>query len=58
MVAIEGATERSDGSTYHVTWSLDRARGRVPKDSNRMIAEQGWDALAEPIPVTLVPARF
>ena len=58
MVEIEGATERPDGATFHITWSLDRARGRAPKDSNRVLAERGWDALAEPVPVTLVPARF
>ncbi|WP_253183449.1 hypothetical protein [Sphingobium phenoxybenzoativorans] len=28
VVAIEGSTRRSDGGTYHITWSLDRAAGR------------------------------
>jgi hypothetical protein len=30
VVAIDGATERPDGSTYHITWSLDAAAGRKP----------------------------
>ena len=58
VVRIGGTTDRSDGSTYHITWSLDRARGRRPVESNRVIADFGWRALAEPVPIRLQPARF
>ena len=58
VVRIGGTTDRSDGSTYHITWSLDRARGRRPVESNDVIARLGWRPLAHPIPIRLHPARF
>jgi hypothetical protein len=58
VVRIGGTTDRSDGSTYHITWSLDRARGRRPVESNEVIAKGGWRPIAEPTPVRLKPARF
>jgi hypothetical protein len=58
VVRIGGATDRGDGSTYHITWSLDRSRGRRPVESNVVIARLGWRSLAEPISVRLRPARF
>jgi hypothetical protein len=58
VVRIGGTTQRSDGSTYHITWSLDRAQGRRPVESNRVIAELGWRPLLEPVPISLRPARF
>jgi hypothetical protein len=56
VVAIDGATDRPDGSTFHITWSL--APGRRAVESNGLLKERGWDALGEPIPVTVTPARF
>jgi hypothetical protein len=58
IVRIGGTTDRRDGSTYHITWSLDRARGRRPVESNSVIARLGWRPLAEPLPIRLRPARF
>lgn len=58
VVAIDGATERPDGGTYHITWSLDRAKGREPIESNKVIADHGWRPLDDPIPMVLIPARF
>jgi hypothetical protein len=58
VVRIGGTTDRSDGSTYHITWSLDRARGRRPVESNAVIARLGWRSLAQPVPIRLQPARF
>lgn len=58
VVRIGGTTDRSDGSTYHITWSLDRAGGRRPVESNDVLAKGGWRPLAEPIPIRLMPARF
>lgn len=58
VVEVAGTTDRPDGSTYHITWSLDRARDRKPVQSNDVLRERGWEALPEPFPVTLVPARF
>ena len=58
VVRIGGTTDRSDGSTYHITWSLDRSRGRRPVESNAVIAQLGWRLLATPIAIELHPARF
>lgn len=57
VVEIDGTTDRPDGSTYHITWSLDKKAGRKAKESNDVIAAQGWRAVA-PIPVALEPAFF
>ena len=57
VVALDGSTDRPDGSTFHITWSLDKARGRRAVESNDVL-RRGWDALGEAIPVTLTPARF
>lgn len=58
VVRIGGTTLREDGSRYHITWSLDRSRGRQAVESNAVIARLGWRVLPEPIPIRLVPARF
>jgi hypothetical protein len=56
VVAVGGTTDRPDGSTYHITWSL--GPDRKPRQSNDVLREQGWKALDRPIPVELEPARF
>jgi hypothetical protein len=56
VVAIGGTTDRPDGSTYHITWSLDRAAGRTPVQSNDVLREHGWDRLDAPIPIRLLPS--
>ena len=56
VVAIDGITDRPDGSTWHVTWSL--AKGREAKESNDVIAARGWARFDAPIPLRLIPARW
>jgi hypothetical protein len=56
VVELDGATDRPDGSTYHITWSL--GPGRKARESNDVLREQGWEPLSERLPVTLEPARF
>jgi hypothetical protein len=56
VVAIDGGTDRPDGSTYHITWSL--GPGRRAKESNEVIARLGWQPLELPMPVRLIPARW
>ena len=58
VVSIDGTTGRPDGSTYHITWSLDKAKGRRAKESNDVIARLGWTPLDLPMPVKLVPSRW
>jgi hypothetical protein len=56
VVAIDGTTDRPDGSTYHITWSL--GDGRRARESNDVLKERGWEELDHPIPIKLEPARF
>ena len=56
VVEIGGTTDRPDGSTYHITWSL--GPGRRAKESNDVLREQGWKSLDRPIDINLDPARF
>lgn len=56
VVEIDGESDRPDGSTYHIIWSLEPER--KPVESNDVIAEHGWTALDEPLPISLTPARF
>jgi hypothetical protein len=56
VVSIDGTTDRPDGSTYHITWSL--GDGRRAGESNNVLRERGWEEFDHPIPVELHPARF
>ena len=56
VVAIGGTPDRPDGSTYHITWSLDRAQGRRAVQSNDVLRDRGWTRLADPIPIKLTPS--
>ena len=56
VVAIGGTTGRPDGSTYHITWSLEP--GRKAQESNDVLAALGWTAFDLPMPVKLTPARW
>jgi hypothetical protein len=56
VVELEGTTDRPDGSTYHITWSLGPERRAV--ESNDLLRERGWQNILTPIPIDLEPARF
>ena len=56
VVELDGTTDRPDGSTYHITWSL--GPGRKARESNDVLRDKGWEHLSAPIPVELEPARF
>jgi hypothetical protein len=55
VVELDGATDRPDGSTYHITWSLED--GRAAKESNNVIRDHGWTPV-ERTPVRLTPGLF
>lgn len=55
VVAMNGMTQRPDGGTWHITWSL--AEGRAAKESNDVIRAVGWTSLP-PIPLKLTPAHW
>ena len=56
VVELDGTTNRPDGSTYHITWSLGPARRA--KESNEVLRDKGWESLRAPIDIHLEPARF
>ncbi len=56
VVSLDGTTERPDGSSYHITWSL--GEGRRAKESNDVIAALGWEKLELPMPVKLTPRKW
>lgn len=56
VVEMDGTTDRPDGSTYHITWSL--GAGRRARESNDMLRDRGWEPIPAPISVELEPARF
>jgi hypothetical protein len=58
VVAVDGTTDRPDGSTFHITWSLDKSKGREARQSNDVLKERGWTAFELAVPVSVEPARF
>jgi hypothetical protein len=56
VVALDGSTDRPDGSTFHITWSL--GPGRRARESNDVIRDHGWQELDQSVPVTIEPAHF
>lgn len=56
VVEVNGTTGRWDGGTYHVTWSL--GPGREAKESNEVIAAQGWQPVDGRPGAGLIPAEW
>lgn len=56
VVRIGGTTDRPDGSTYHMTWSL--GPGRDAKESNDVLQTRGWTEFDQPISIRLHPKLF
>ena len=56
VVELDGTTDRPDGSTYHITWSL--GPGRRARESNDVLRDRGWEHIDAPIPIDIEPARF
>jgi len=57
VIEIDGSSTRPDGGTYHITWSLDKAKGAKPVHSNDVIAAGHVFAVPR-IPVRLEPRFF
>ena len=57
VVTIDGKTGRPDGSVFHITWSLDKAKGRQARESNDLLKDREWRPV-EPVRLKLQPARF
>jgi len=57
-VRIDGTTSRPDGGIYHITWSLDRARGREARQSNDVLKVLRWVEWPEAVPISVFPASW
>lgn len=58
VVRVNGTTQRPDGSTFHITWSLDKAAGRKAVHSNAVIRAMGWQKLVEYVVIRLEGRTF
>lgn len=46
VVTVNDNSIRPDGSTYHITWSIDRSLGRAPVDSNLVVKTHDWQRVS------------
>jgi hypothetical protein len=56
VVELDGTTDRPDGSTYHITWSI--GPDRKARESNDVLRDDGWHYIEAPLDLDLEPARF
>ena len=56
VVSVNGNTVRSDGSIYHITWSLSPGRYK-PVDSNNLLKTKGYIP-CEPLVISTVPMTY
>ena len=56
VVTIDGATERPDGATCHITWSL--GEGRRARESKDVLRQNEVRMFDHAIAITLTPARI
>ena len=56
VVELGGTTDRPDGSTYHITWSL--GPGRKARESNDVLRDKRWERLPVAVGIELEPGRF
>lgn len=56
VVRLGGSTDRPDGSTYHITWSLEPGREAI--ESNDVLAARPWEEFDLAMPIRLEPARW
>jgi hypothetical protein len=58
-LVVDMGVEKPDGTTHHITLSLDREAGYRPVQSNEVIEKLGFEFLNEPIPLTgLIPQHI
>jgi hypothetical protein len=58
VVEVNSSTQRPDGKTYHITWSLDRSAGFKPVKSNELIATRGYSRIEKAINITATAKFF
>lgn len=55
VVSVDGNTTRADGSTYHVTWSLDPNKAK-PVMSNTLLKTTAWTPVVPVIEIQGIPS--
>lgn len=58
VVEVDGTSDRPDGSIFHITWSLDKSKGRQPRESNDLLKGGDWKRFSEPVTIRVEPAKF
>lgn len=56
-VEIDGNSTRPDGKKYHITWSLDPAKGAKPVTSNRILNDTPITTQIAPI-IPAIPVKL
>jgi len=57
VVEVGGTHVREDGRTYHITWSLDRDKGRKPAESNFLLGASTFSRIS-PVEIHAIPKHF
>lgn len=55
LVSIDGNTQRPKGGLYHITWSIDKSKGRKPFHTNKIIGDA---ERISPINISVTPKTF
>lgn len=51
VVELDGKLQRDDGKIYHITWSMDKTKGRKAMQSNDLIKSNGFTPVEQPITI-------
>jgi len=57
-VNVNGDSKRYDGKQLHITWSLDRSKGKKPVDSNALMVTANFASLVGKNIVFEAPLKF
>lgn len=55
VVEIDGEKKREDGSFYHITISVDEAKGARPVQSNELLRKHSFNRMFNPITIEVIP---
>ena len=58
IVKVNGTHMRPKGRVFHITVSLDPAKGATPHQSNDVIRDFDWQYLAKPLVLPVTPKFF
>lgn len=56
LVSVDGNVNRPKGGKYHITWSIDKSKGKKPVDTNNLVDEP--EMLTKPIQIEVIPKTF